>query len=101
MDPEDDGKYVLYTDYEASERHKNQALSDWEAAQSLYLEAQQRIAALEQQVAELGRDAGRYRFVRNADRSDKYLPWEQLISYSMKSLDEAIDAAMAQEKEHG
>ena len=40
------------------------------------------------------KDAARYRFMRDADRSDENCPYEQMLMYAMESLDEAIDAAM-------
>lgn len=39
-------------------------------------------------------DAERYRFIRDADRSDEKLGYDQILTYSQETLDEAIDAAM-------
>ena len=44
---------------------------------------------------ELWRDAERYRFIRDADRSDCITP--ELGLYAMESLDEYVDAAMEDE----
>jgi hypothetical protein len=44
------------------------------------------------------RDAMRYRFLRDADRSDPAIDFELLLSLAMDSLDDAVDAAMAAEK---
>lgn len=43
------------------------------------------------------KDAERYRFIRNADRSDPHLPFQSLLAYACESLDEAIDDAMEEE----
>ena len=41
------------------------------------------------------RDAERYRFIRDADRSDALISYDDLMTFAAGSLDEAIDAAMA------
>lgn len=43
------------------------------------------------------KDAERYRFIRNADRSDPHLPYQALMAYACESFDEAIDDAMEEE----
>lgn len=43
------------------------------------------------------KDAERYRFIRNAARSDPHLPFQSLLAYACESLDEAIDDAMEEE----
>lgn len=43
-------------------------------------------------------DAARYRFIRDADRSDAFVDYETLLAYSGESLDEAIDAAIREER---
>jgi hypothetical protein len=43
------------------------------------------------------KDAERYRFIRNADRSDPHLPHQALMAYACESFDEAIDDAMEEE----
>lgn len=51
-------------------------------------------------LTDLERDAERYRFVRDADKSDGYLPF--LGVYSMDSLDEHVDQGIAAYKRaHG
>lgn len=39
-------------------------------------------------------DAMRYRFIRDADRCDEHIRYEELLMYAEENLDEAIDAAM-------
>jgi hypothetical protein len=43
------------------------------------------------------RDAARYRFIRDADRSDEALDCGSLMELAMESMDAAIDEAMARE----
>lgn len=43
------------------------------------------------------RDAARYRFIRDADRSDEALDYGSLMELAMESMDAAIDEAMARE----
>ena len=43
-------------------------------------------------------DAARYRFIRDADRSDAFVDYETPFSPSGESLDEAIDAAIREER---
>lgn len=50
---------------------------------------------LHDHVFALRKDAERYRFIRDADRSDGVLDSEDLILYAMESLDDVIDEAMA------
>lgn len=45
------------------------------------------------------KDAERYRFIRNADRSDSFITYDELVSLSMESLDRAIDEAMNAESD--
>lgn len=58
------------------------------------------LADLERLRAELAdskQDAARYRFIRDADRSDEHLGFDSILCYAMESLDEAVDAAMRKE----
>lgn len=60
-----------------------------------------RVEQLELENAELRKDAERYRFIRDADRSDCIS--QEISIYAMGSLDEYVDAALAGEaatKEH-
>ncbi|WP_414497687.1 hypothetical protein [Stenotrophomonas maltophilia] len=50
--------------------------------------------AKEREADALRVDAERYRFIRDADRSDEKLGYDQILTYSQETLDEAIDAAM-------
>jgi hypothetical protein len=62
----------------------------WEDAHDSELRASRRDAG------RAWRDAERYRWLRDADRSDESLPYSDLLALSMESLDAAIDAAMEQ-----
>lgn len=53
------------------------------------------LRALVAEVERLNKDAARYRFLRDADRSDPAIDYETLLSLSMESMDAAIDAAMS------
>ncbi len=53
------------------------------------------LLTLADQMEPLQRDAERYRFIRDADRSDGLIPHLDLLA--MESLDKHIDDAMAQE----
>lgn len=44
---------------------------------------------------DMRRDAERYRFIRDADRSDPIISYDDLLMWAGKALDNAIDAAMA------
>lgn len=44
--------------------------------------------------AAVEQDAARYRWLRDADRSDPVIPYDELLCYAGESLDAAIDAAM-------
>lgn len=50
------------------------------------------IDALEAENERLRKDAERYRFIRDADRSDCI--WREICIYAMETLDEYVDAAM-------
>lgn len=57
------------------------------------------LAHIDAQAAEIERlrkDASRYRFIRDADRSDTHI--DDIALYAMGSLDEYIDAAMKEQK---
>lgn len=58
--------------------------------------AEAELASARQQIEALRKDAERYRFIRDADRSDCITP--ELSLYAMKSLDEYVDAAMEDEQ---
>lgn len=45
------------------------------------------------------KDAERYRFIRDADRCDQLIPFDYILSYAGADLDEAINAAIAADKE--
>ncbi len=62
-----------------------------------YLQCCKSLDAEKARVRELEKDAARYRFLRDADRSEENCPYEQMLMYAMESLDEAIDAAMKKE----
>ncbi|MNZ83395.1 hypothetical protein D3C78_1021210 [compost metagenome] len=51
--------------------------------------------------AGLLKDAERYRFIRDADRSDGLLDVHDLGLYAMESLDEVVDEAMSKEPSSG
>lgn len=53
------------------------------------------LRALVAEVERLNKDAARYRFLRDADRSDPAIDYETLLSLAMESMDAAIDAAMS------
>lgn len=44
------------------------------------------------------KDAERYRFIRDADRSDRAISFQALLSLAMDSLDAAIDSAMKEQQ---
>lgn len=52
----------------------------------------QNCAALIAENERLRKDAERYRFIRDADRSDCI--WREICIYAMETLDEYVDAAM-------
>lgn len=52
------------------------------------------IARLRAESDALRVDAMRYRFIRDADRCDQHIRYEELLMYAEENLDEAIDAAM-------
>ena len=58
-------------------------------------EAADEIARLRAEVEALRKDAERYRFIRDADRSDCITP--EMGLYCMETLDEYVDAAMEDE----
>ena len=57
-----------------------------------------RLDAAERECERMREDAERYRFIRDADRSDPFLPIGSLLCYAMDDLDAAIDAAREAEK---
>lgn len=76
----------LEKDCDRLERYWNEAMA-----------THKNIAELEQQLAEARKDAERYRFIRDADRSDCIT--QELSLYAMETLDEYVDAAMEGEAE--
>lgn len=51
----------------------------------------------QQRLAQERQDAARYRFLRDADRSDPAIDFDKLLSLAMESMDAAIDEAMGRE----
>lgn len=76
-------------------------IAELEAANEAFGKRQEwwsaRMLELEQQLAEARKDAERYRFIRDADRSDCIT--QELSLYAMETLDEYVDAAMEGEAE--
>jgi len=57
----------------------------------------QKQRAAEAELEEARKDAERYRFIRDADRSDALLPLSAIVAFAGADLDLAVDDAMALE----
>jgi hypothetical protein len=78
---------------ELTDTEINRLYSELDETRKALANCQARCDALRSKLAEAETDAERYRWLRDADRSDPAIPYESLICYALKSLDEAIDAA--------
>lgn len=85
------GVYVLYSDHEAEVARLRAELQN---AAKAALDAVALSCEKEREADALRVDAMRYRFIRDADRCDEHIRYEELLMYAEENLDEAIDAAM-------
>lgn len=106
MISDSEGDFVRHSHYEAEVARLRAELGEVNEHFSRYREGAIEHAtlivtennSLRAELAAKSKDAERYAFIRDADRSDALIPYDSLLMFAGQSLDEEIDCAIGTHK---